>query len=100
MYFSFLTEIYRKVNISYIELPFFIESPESKASKLESTSLQHAFLILSSSSVRSDMLYVIFSSLHVTFNCKVYCKNNEKFPNHVRGNYISKTHDTRSYPST
>lgn len=41
-------------------LPFLIESPEPKASKAESISLQYTCLILSSASVRSAIIRITF----------------------------------------
>lgn len=53
------SNIYRRKESLYV-IPFLIESPELKASKIESMSLQYIFLILSSASVRSAITQITF----------------------------------------
>lgn len=53
------SNIYRRKESLYV-IPFLIESPEFKASKIESMSLQYIFLILSSASVRSAITQITF----------------------------------------
>jgi len=48
-------------------LPFLIESPEPKMSKVERISSQYIFLILSSASVRSAIIRIMFHIMAYTY---------------------------------